>query len=292
MPLKIIIDENAGPCGGVKRVIRLTEKSMSEGWDTVSLGKVIHNQVEIDRLEALGLSEVDHREFDRVADGGTRRKVIVRAHGEPEAVFKRAEQLGVEVVDGTCPVVTRSQRYAQKYHMAGYQVAIIGKPRHAEVIGIQGYCNNEVVVIHDEDDIDALDPKRPTYVIAQTTISHEMWCTLLEKIQQRVADVTSRNTICSFVADRENEVREFATTCDVVIFVGGRNSSNTKVLHDVCCGVNPRSYWVETADEIEEEWLDDAETVGVSGSASTPQWLLEKVAEVLARRFAERLASA
>ena len=293
MPLQIMIDDKAGPCGGVKRVIRLTEDNLSAGFETASLGAVIHNDVEIARLKELGMSEVNHEVFDKSAnhDAETEgRRLVIRAHGEPPATFAKAQEQGLAVVDGTCPVVTRSQKYAQKYHERGYQVVVIGKPKHAEVIGILGYCDNQAKVVHDAVDVVELDPDRPTYVLAQTTISDEMWNDMLAAIQVRVRDVTSRNTICAFVADRENELRTFAKTCDAVIFVGGRNSSNTQVMYDVCLSVNSRSYWVETAAEVQGEWLEGVVSVGISGSASTPQWLLEGVGESLARRYAARLA--
>ncbi|MBI3873093.1 MAG: 4-hydroxy-3-methylbut-2-enyl diphosphate reductase [candidate division Zixibacteria bacterium] len=292
MPLKIIIDDKAGPCGGVKRVIRLTEQNLAAGYKTVSLGAVIHNEVEISRLRDLGMAEVDHSVLDKGGNGGEPQRVVIRAHGEAPEVFERAKERGLNVVDGTCPVVTRSQRYAQKYHEQGYQVVVVGKPKHAEVIGILGYCDNEAKVVHEEADVAELEPDRPTYVLAQTTISDEMWNSMLAAIQDRVSDVTSRNTICAFVADRENELRTFARSCDAIIFVGGKNSSNTHVMYDVCQSVNPRSYWIETAKEVEASWLDGIESVGISGSASTPQWLLEVVGEALARRFTERVAAA
>jgi 4-hydroxy-3-methylbut-2-enyl diphosphate reductase len=185
---------------------------------------------------------------------------------------------------GTCPVVTRSQKYARKYHEEGYQVVVIGKPKHAEVIGILGHCDNQAKVVHDEVDVAQLDPDRPTYVLAQTTISDEMWNSMLAAIRKRVRDVTWRNTICGFVSDRETELRSFAAECDVMLFVGGFNSSNTQVMYDVCREVNPRAYWIETADQVDTSWFDDAETIGISGSASTPQWLLERIGEELGRR--------
>ncbi|MEW5873769.1 MAG: 4-hydroxy-3-methylbut-2-enyl diphosphate reductase [Candidatus Zixiibacteriota bacterium] len=284
-PKRIIIDENSGPCGGVKRVIRLAEKDLSQGRKAASLGPVVHNNEEIDRLTGLGLDAVDYSEFERVESGGDKRRVIVRAHGEAPEVFERAAELGIDMVDGTCPVVIRSQRFANKYHKLGYQVVVVGKPKHAEVIGIVGHCDNKAIVVHDENDIAQLDPDRPTYVLAQTTISDEMWTSMLELIRQRVKNVTHRNTICAFVSDREEELKIFADDCDVVLFVGGKNSSNTKVMYEVCLAVNPRSHWIENADDIDLAWMSDAETIGISGSASTPQWLLEKVGEDLAARL-------
>jgi 4-hydroxy-3-methylbut-2-enyl diphosphate reductase len=285
--LKIIIDDKAGPCGGVKRVIRLTEKSLAAGVKTASLGAVIHNDLEIARLRELGMTEVDHSVFAERDESSKPERVVIRAHGEPPEVFAQAQRQNLEVIDGTCPVVTRSQRFAQKYHEMGYQVVVVGKPKHAEVIAILGYCNNEAKVVHDAADIEQLDPDRPTIVLAQTTISDDMWNTMLAAIQKRVKDVTCRNTICAFVVDREAELRTFAASCDVVLLVGGHNSSNTHVMFDVCHSVNPRSHWIESAAEIEMQWLTGAETVGISGSASTPQWLLEKIAEALAERCRE-----
>lgn len=284
-PRRIIIDENSGPCGGVKRVIRLAERDLGQGINAASLGPVVHNNEEIERLSAMGLEAVDYSEFDRVESGGEKRRVVIRAHGEAPEIFERAEKLGVEVVDGTCPVVIRSQRFANKYHRMGYQVVVVGKPKHAEVIGIVGHCDNQAKVVHDESDIAQLDPDRPTYVLAQTTISEEMWTSMLDLIRKHVKNVTYRNTICAFVSDREEELKIFADDCDVVLFVGGKNSSNTKVMYEVCRDVNPRSYWIETAEDIDLEWLNHAESVGISGSASTPQWLLEKVGEDLAGRL-------
>lgn len=287
MPIKkIIIDENAGPCGGVKRVIHLAEKNLAAGLKTASLGAVIHNNAEIERLSALGLDMAGHDEFERVEQGAEKRRLLVRAHGEAPSVFEQARRLGLDVVDGTCPVVTRSQKYARNYYEAGYQVVVIGKPMHAEVIAILGHCDNQARVVHDEADVGELDPDRPTYVLAQTTISDEMWNSMLAAIRQRVRDVTSRNTICAFVSDRETELKSFAAECDVIIFVGGRNSSNTKVMYEVCRAVNPHSHWVETIRDVDSAWFDDAETVGISGSASTPQWLLERIRDELSRLYA------
>ena len=283
--MKIIVDDKAGPCGGVKRVIRLTEENLACGKSTASLGAVIHNDAEIARLKKLGMAEVDHSVFDRLHGDERPERVVIRAHGEPPAVFERARRQKIEIIDGTCPVVTRSQKLAQKYHESGYQVVVVGKPKHAEVIGILGYCGNEATVVHDEADIATLDPDRPTFVLAQTTISDDMWNTMLAAILKRVKDVTYRNTICAFVANREAELRRFAAACDAIILVGGRNSSNTHVMFEVCRSVNPRSYWIETAAEVDPAWLQGVETIGISGSASTPQWLLEKTAEELARRY-------
>ena len=173
MRLKVVIDDNAGPCGGVKRVIRLAEDSLRDGNETVSLGDVIHNKDEIERLEELGLSSGDHSLIKKNADTGESRQILIRAHGEPPETFERAKEEGTSLIDGTCPVVTRSQDAARKAWEAGMQVVIVGKPKHAEVIGIIGHCGGEAIVVNQPEDIDQVDPSSRIYVLAQTTISTE-----------------------------------------------------------------------------------------------------------------------
>jgi 4-hydroxy-3-methylbut-2-enyl diphosphate reductase len=283
MRLKVTIDENAGPCGGVKRVIRLAENSLAEGTQTVSLGDVIHNTDEILRLEKLGLKTSDHSVINEAAEGRGQR-VLIRAHGEPPETYDRAQAEGVELIDGTCPVVTRSQKAAREHWQAGDQVVIVGKPKHAEVIGIVGHCGGEAIVVSEPQDVDRLDATRSTYVLAQTTISAQQYQAVLEEMDRRRISYETNNTICRFVTDRNDDLPAFAGQHDVILFVGGHHSSNTKVMHQVCLRVNPRSYHIDSVAEIQPEWFAGAASVGVSGSASTPEWLIAEVAEYVAGR--------
>jgi 4-hydroxy-3-methylbut-2-enyl diphosphate reductase len=282
--LTVTIDENAGPCGGVKRVIRLAEESLSEGVSTVSLGDVIHNADEIKRLQELGLTSGSHEVIDEAAQAQGQQRVLIRAHGEPPETFKQATEKGVELIDGTCPVVTRSQRMARQHWEAGEQIVIVGKPKHAEVIGIIGHCGGEAKVVNDPADVDHIDAARRTFVLAQTTISTEHYQSILNELDRRGIQYGTNNTICRFVTDRNDDLPAFAKQHDVILFVGGHHSSNTKVMHQVCKTVNPRSYHIDSVAEIDPEWFKDALTVGVSGSASTPEWLLTQVAEYVAGR--------
>jgi 4-hydroxy-3-methylbut-2-enyl diphosphate reductase len=284
MKLKVTIDENAGPCGGVKRVIRLAEVSLAEGIQTVSLGDVIHNQDEVNRLQGLGLSSGDHTVIDAAANTDSRQRVLIRAHGEPPETFKKAAEQNVELIDGTCPVVTRSQNAARIHWQAGEQVVIVGKPKHAEVIGIIGHCGGEAVVVTGPDDVADLDASRRSYVLAQTTISAELYESVLREMDRRKIPYETNNTICRFVTDRNDDLPAFARQHDVVLFVGGHHSSNTKVMHQVCKAVNPRSYHIDAVAEIDPEWFRGARTVGVSGSASTPEWLIADIASYVAGR--------
>jgi 4-hydroxy-3-methylbut-2-enyl diphosphate reductase len=283
--MQIVIDEKAGPCGGVKRVIKLAEQKLAAGEKIASRGEVIHNSVEISRLEKLGLKTAPEDSIKHTDDTGQPHKLLIRAHGATPAVFQQADREGVEVIDGTCPVVTRSQKLARKYHEQGYQVVVVGKPKHPEVIAIVGHCDNQARVVHQEADIARLDADRPTFVLAQTTIDEAYFNKMLAAIERHVHTVEQRNTICAFVSNRKEQLRAFAAECDVILLVGGKNSSNTRVMFDDCHAVNPRSYWIETAADIEPGWLKDDDTVGISGSASTPGWLLEQIAAELRRRF-------
>jgi 4-hydroxy-3-methylbut-2-enyl diphosphate reductase len=284
MRLQVTIDENAGPCGGVKRVIRLAESSMAEGVKTVSLGDVIHNQDEVNRLKNLGLTSGDHSVIDAAAGSPDKQRVLIRAHGEPPETFRRASEQRVELIDGTCPVVTRSQTAARAHWEAGEQVVIVGKPKHAEVIGIIGHCGGEAVVLTGPEDVAGLDRSRKSYVLAQTTISTELYMSVLREMDRLRIVYETNNTICRFVTDRNDDLPAFARQHDVILFVGGHHSSNTKVMHQVCKSVNPRSYHIESVEEIEPAWFEGARTVGVSGSASTPEWLIAEVAEYIAGR--------
>lgn len=284
MRLKVTIDENAGPCGGVKRVIRLAEDSLDEGVRTTSLGDVIHNEDEIRRLRSLGLESAQHEIIDQVARSETPQRVLIRAHGEPPETFKRAQDQGVELIDGTCPVVTRSQIAARRHWETGEQIVIVGKPLHAEVIGIIGHCGGEALVVSEPADVDRLDPRRKTYVLAQTTISQAQYEAILGELERRRIPYETNNTICRFVTDRNDDLPQFAREHDVILFVGGHHSSNTKVMHQVCLAVNPRSYHIDSIQEIAAEWFKGAATVGVSGSASTPEWLIADIARYVSER--------
>ncbi len=283
--MKVLIDPRAGFCGGVRRVVKMAEKELSTtGQPLLSLGDVIHNEVEIARLHELGLSATSH---DVLSDAPDRpQKVLIRAHGEPPETYEKAKLLGVEIIDGTCPVVTRSQNIARSHYLNGDQVVIIGKPYHPETIGILGHCENKAFVVYEQADLNKLDPERKTFILCQTTVSAEWFQERVEWIKSHCRDVEVQieNTLCRFVVGRDRDLELFAKEVDVVLMVGGTKSSNTKVLFGVCKEVNERSYSVVTEDEIDFDWFRPDDVVGVTGSASTPHWLLERVRNYIAER--------
>ena len=279
--MKVFVDPRAGFCGGVRRVVKMAEKVMSEtGSPLVSLGDIIHNEVEISRLSDKGLSSTDHI---RMSSTSKPTQVLIRAHGEPPETYRAAKELGVELIDGTCPVVTRSQDIARKHYQAGEQVVIIGKPYHPETIGIIGHCDDKALVVYERSDVKQLDPSRKVFILAQTTVARDWFEERIEWIKEYARDVEVQveNTLCRFVVGRDRDLEIFARQVDVIIMVGGTKSSNTKALFEVCGKKNGRAHLIVTEQEINKDWFRENDTVGVTGSASTPRWLLEKVRDMI-----------
>ena len=282
--MEVIIDDNSGFCFGVVRAIGEAESALAERGEVYSLGDIVHNRVEVQRLEQLGLHTISHQDMEQLQG----RTLLIRAHGEPPETYDRAKQLDINLIDATCPVVARLQRRVreayQQMQQVGGSVVLLGKRGHAEVVGLTGQVQDDVVVIERVEDLDVVDFSRPIYFLSQTTQSIELFNTLGEEIVRRAGGserVTLDDTICRRVAGRERLLTDFASSVDVVIFVCGKKSSNGRVLYEVCRKANPRSYNIEEESELNVEWLEGAERVGICGATSTPRWLMEQVAAAL-----------
>ncbi len=282
--MRVTIDENSGFCFGVVRAIGEAEAALERVGEVSSLGDIVHNRVEVQRLEALGLRTISHDEIESVGRG----MLLIRAHGEPPRTYQLAKELGVELIDATCPVVARLQRRVReaydKMTAQGGCVVLLGKRGHAEVVGLTGQVGDDVIVVEREADLDVIDFKKPIYFLSQTTQSIELFNHLGEEIKRRSNnpdDVIIDDTICRRVAGREPLLAEFSRSVDVVIFVSGRKSSNGKVLCEVCRRANERCYMVEESSELDEAWFEGVESVGICGATSTPRWLMEQVAEAV-----------
>lgn len=279
--MKVVIDDKSGFCFGVVKAIQKAENVLENNSDTCSLGDIVHNRVEVSRLESLGLRTVSHKDLEAIAG----RTLIIRAHGEPPATYDRARELGIELVDATCPVVAHLQKtvvkaWNQMREVDG-QVVILGKRGHAEVVGLTGQVGEDAVVVESVDDLQQIDFKRPIYLLSQTTQSLELFETVKDEIFRRALNdkIVINDTICRQVSNRNPHLREFAAEFDIVIFVSGHKSSNGKALYEVCRSANPRSYKIEDGSELRREWFDGVENVGICGATSTPKWLMEQIAE-------------
>jgi len=280
--MNIVIDDHSGFCFGVVRAITRAEEALGGGHKVYSLGDIVHNRIEVQRLERLGLETVTHDDMERL--GG--RKLFIRAHGEPPSTYGRARELGIELIDATCPVVARLQEKVKRAYgrmePVNGQVVILGKRGHAEVVGLTGQVEDRAIVIEGEEDLALIDFARPVHFLSQTTQSIALFERLGAEMRRRAARpelVTLEDTICRQVSNREEHLAEFARRYDVVLFVCGRKSSNGKVLSEVCRTANPRTYVVEEPEELRADWFEGAATVGICGATSTPKWLMQQVAE-------------
>lgn len=279
--MEIEIDKNSGFCFGVVRAITEAEKALESGSVVYSLGDIVHNKVEVRRLEGSGLRTISKEQIDSLRG----QKLLIRAHGEPPATYKKAEQTGVSVIDATCPVVAQlqlkvKQAYSEMVAVGG-QVVILGKRGHAEVVGLTGQVDDKVLVIEKVDDLEVIDFKRPIYLLSQTTQSIALFNEITERIVEMAnnqTDVTIADTICRQMSNRETHLKKFAEQCDVIIFVCGNESSNGKILFEVCAGTNYNSHKIESGDELDKKWFENATKVGICGATSTPKWLMQQVA--------------
>ena len=275
--MQVTIDKHSGFCAGVTGAIRRAENELQQTGQLYCLGDIVHNGQEVKRLEDLGLETIDYDDLRTIHHA----RVLLRAHGEPPSTYWIAEQNGNTIIDGTCPVVKRLQeRIAATYNAHKHddpraQIVIFGKRGHAEVIGLQGQTNNTAIVVEKPEEADALDFTRPIYLFSQTTKSIEDFHRLIDAIEARRA-----------VANRVEQLKQFAREQDVVLFVGGTKSSNAAVLYNHCKDANAHSYFLTSPEDLTQDLLDDcrqADKVGICGATSTPLWLMEQVRDKLTK---------
>ncbi|MBQ0080153.1 MAG: 4-hydroxy-3-methylbut-2-enyl diphosphate reductase [Alistipes sp.] len=282
--MHVEIDNQSGFCFGVVSAIKQAEDALSAGHKVYSLGDIVHNRIEVQRLEMLGLKTISHEQIPSLSGSC----MLIRAHGEPPSTYEMASAYPIQIIDATCPVVAALQKKMvvayKKMQAVGGSVVLLGKKGHAEVIGLIGQVGNDVVVIESVNDLDKVDFSRPIYFLSQTTQSLPLFNFLALEMERRIFDgvsFTKDNTICRRVSSREENLKRFAMNYDVIIFVCGRKSSNGQVLFSICCDANRRSYQIEEPSELQRAWFKDAQRVGVCGATSTPEWLMTSVASAI-----------
>ena len=281
--VEIAIDPESGFCFGVKNAVTKAAAELADGKPLYSLGAMVHNPLEVDRLTEMGLKVIDHEQFAELHDA----KVLFRAHGEPPSSYTNLELRNIKLIDATCPVVLRLQeRIKQAYQemsACGGQVVIFGKKGHAEVVGLIGQTDGNAILVELEDDIKKIDMTRPIEFFSQTTKDVGHFMQLVKIIGQNASQFHWHDTICRQVANRGPHLKEFAAQHELVVFVGGHDSSNAKALFGMCRQVNEKSYFIENIDELQPEWFANVGSVGISGATSTPSWLIMKVKEQIER---------
>jgi len=286
--MKIDIDQKSGFCFGVHNAVEIAEGALQEGELVYSLGPVMHNDMEMQRLASLGLITIDHEQFRTLKNC----KVLIRAHGEPPETYTTALENNITIIEATCPIVRKLQSKIKKtwndFRNGKGQIVIFGKPDHAEVIGLLGQTDNEGLLVSKAADIEKIDFSRPVALFSQTTMEITEFANIRQLISERMKvrgvadperDLIVFNTICGQVSGREPNLRAFAAEHDTVIFVSGRDSSNGRMLYSVCKTINPDTHFISSVEEIEKSWFEGKESVGICGATSTPRWLIRKVKE-------------
>lgn len=290
--MSVTIDRFSGFCWGVVRTVQIAEESLAENEKVYVLGHIIHNPMEIQRLEERGLQTISVDDFENIAHTGA--KVLIRAHGEPPETYRKAFSLGIEIIDATCPVVTKLQERVRKFFDQGFQIIVFGKKDHAEVIGVRGVCHDQCIVVKNVDEaLNLVDLTKKSVLFSQTTMDRPTFIQIRDTLKAHISELIvdsmeniavefhAKDTICGQVSGREAQLQKFAAHNDVVIFVAGRASSNGKVLYDVCKNVNSRTYFIENTDELVPEWFIGVDSVGITGATSTPQWYMNHVQSII-----------
>ena len=289
--MTVEIDRNSGFCKGVIRAIDGAERLLAEGGVLYSLGAIVHNEAELARLRKKGLITISSlKASPEAGKAPVSASLLIRAHGEPPETYRLAREKGFEVVDFTCPVVLNIQKSIREAWQQGRpdgQIVIFGKIGHAEVLGLVGQVDGKATVVENLQQLQdaiasgAIDLARRVDIFSQTTkspVEYEELCAYLSGRMASDGLLTIHNTICRQVASRHRELSDFARRHDVIVFVAGRESSNGKVLSELCKSENPRTYNIGSASDLDPSWFRAEDSVGVCGATSTPKWLLEEVA--------------
>jgi 4-hydroxy-3-methylbut-2-enyl diphosphate reductase len=257
--------------------IEMAEEILETQGYLYCLGDIVHNDEEVNRLKKLGLLTIDHQKLSTQKND----YVLIRAHGEPPSTYQTAIENNITLIDATCPVVLKLQNRIRKSFDNKENIFLFGKQGHAEVEGLMGQIQNKGVVFADVDDLNKAEVPEEITIYTQTTKSKQRFHEITNILRERGIKVNAHDTICTQVADRDNELRKFATKFDKVVFVAGTKSSNGKVLYNVCKEVNDQTYFVSNQTELKLEWFKQGDKVGICGATSTPMWLMEEIKGVL-----------
>lgn len=279
--MEIKLAREMGFCFGVRRAVEMMEQEAAGGRPIASLGSVVHNPQVVGRLSERGVAVV--RSLDEVGE----RRLAITAHGVAPSVYEDAERRGLEVIDTTCPIVTRAQQWAKRMVESGFALIVFGDPQHKEVRGILGWAGGKAITLQDEAEIDSLPDDLPSKiaVLAQTTHTEAKFTSFIHRLLQRrlhrISELRVINTLCNATTGQQAAALELAQEVDVIIVVGGRESANTRHLAEICAETGVPTHHIETAAEIDPAWFTPATRVGVTAGASTPDFAIAEVVERL-----------
>jgi len=267
--MKIELAESYGFCFGVKRAIKIAEENPG----SATLGPLIHNNMEIARLKKdFNVSLVES--LEDVKPGSA---TVIRTHGIPKNDLKELHEKNTKVIDATCPFVTKPQQIAEEMSKEGYDIVIFGDENHPEIKGVMSYATGPVYAVLSIEELESLNLRERVAVIAQTTRKVEEYNKIINWLIPKHKEVRVFNTICNATFENQDAAKKLAKRADVMIVVGGKQSSNTKQLYSICKSFCPDSYHIESKDELQKEWFDGKELCGVTAGASTPEWIIEEI---------------
>lgn len=277
--MEVRIAENAGFCFGVKRAMNMAwdELENKNGNKVYSLGPLIHNKQAVDKYKEKGLLEMDS--LDKVPNDS---KLIIRSHGVAEDVYVQSESKNMDIVDTTCPFVKKIHEIVKEFSNNGYKIIIVGNATHPEIVGINGWCNNEAFVVNSEEDVDNIpfNNNDKYCVVSQTTANLEHFDKIVEKINSKIDNLTVKNTICFATKERQLSATDLAKEVDCMVVIGGKHSSNTQKLVNICKNIVP-TFSIETKEELQKDMFEGFKVAGVTAGASTPDWIIDEIIEYL-----------
>jgi (E)-4-hydroxy-3-methyl-but-2-enyl pyrophosphate reductase len=281
--MQVLLADEFGFCFGVERAVEMVEEALEAGDTVRTLGPLIHNEQEMQRLGGHGVTTISKP--IQIKRGET---AVIRAHGVTPEIQRSLEEKASKVVDATCPFVTRVQKLASRAALENRHVIVVGNPEHPEMVGVKGYAPEHAFVVKDASEIAALPPLNNPLVVSQTTIKLQTFLDAAEAVRAKaIGETQIVNTICSATRDRQDAARALAGEVSAFYIIGGNHSSNSRKLLSVCKEQCEKSFLIETPDEINVEDLRGAKRVGVTAGASTPNWLIEKVVKRLEEIGAE-----
>lgn len=271
--MEVILAKTAGFCFGVKRAVDTVYKEAGKK-NVYTYGPIIHNSEVVNDLKKKGVEVINSREELEALEEGT---VIIRSHGVAREIYDLIHEKGLELVDATCPFVRKIHKIVEKAGNDGDQVIIVGSEHHPEVQGIKGWCTGEVHIISDAEQFEGIDLNKPTTLVSQTTFNYKKFQDLVEKFEKKGYDILVLNTICNATQERQVEARQIASQVDVMIVIGGKNSSNTQKLYEICRRECKHTYYIQTLEDFKPEITGTVRSVGITAGASTPNQIIEEV---------------
>jgi 4-hydroxy-3-methylbut-2-enyl diphosphate reductase len=287
----VSIESKARPCPGVDKAVAMAEDALRHGETVFSIGQLIHNTREIERLEKLGLSQIESDSLTEKESARLKYKdadLLLRAHGERQNVLDCARGCGLNPIDATCEIVKHTHEMVDQHMRDGWRIIIVGKKEHPEVLGLLDRTNGRGTVVSDENEASNDEFEERSLLLAQSTVDPELFSAIRHILSHRLSNLKIIDTTCRFLRIRQRDVTEFSQSQDVVLIVGGKHSSNCRLLYETSRKVNPKSYHIERPEDIEWSWFHQDDHVGITGGASTPRWQMEEVRNYLMNRSNEK----